>query len=105
MEIRNLTPHEVRVVLGNGNVLTFPASGEVARVASQTVQVDQLGAIPVVHLVFGDVVGLPDPEDEVINIVSSLVRAACPQRGDLLSPGELVRDEKGAVVGCKNLQR
>lgn len=27
---------------------------------------------------------------------------ACPDRLDLLSPGDLVRDEKGVIVGCTN---
>jgi len=34
-------------------------------------------------------------------VVSTLVRQAWPDRRDLVSPGEMVRDQHGAVIACK----
>ena len=52
---------------------------------------------------YGEVTGLPPEEEGVVLVVSGLVRAALPEREDLASPGGLVRDEKGRVVGCTHL--
>ena len=52
---------------------------------------------------FGEVVDLPEPEKDVMLIVSRLVASACPDRSDLLVPGPLVRDSEGEVIGCRGL--
>lgn len=49
----------------------------------------------------GDTVGRP----AVFFIVSQIVKSACPDRDDLLVPVEVVRDETGAIVGCRSLGR
>lgn len=100
---KNLTPHEINVHTPNG-VCTFKTSGQVARVESEsepvgTFRVDGL-RVPVGRTVFGAPVNLPEPEEGVVLIVSMLVRLAVPNRGDVVSPGELVRDELGRPVGC-----
>lgn len=95
----NLTPHAVVVVNGP----TLPPSGQVARCSSASVPAGEHGGVPLSRVSFGAVEGLPDPEPGVIFVVSGLVRAAVPGRSDVASPGDLVRDEKGAVVGCKGL--
>jgi hypothetical protein len=41
----------------------------------------------------------------VYYIVSAMVRAALPDRKDLLVPSQQVRDDAGRVVGCKTLGR
>ena len=40
---------------------------------------------------------------ETFYIVSQLVKSALPNRSDLLVPAEMVRDEKGMIIGCKSL--
>jgi hypothetical protein len=40
-------------------------------------------------------------DEPVFYIVSSLVAAACPERTDLLVPGNAVRDADGKIIGCK----
>ena len=113
MKIINLTPHVINVHTPSG-VISFPASGSVARVETKQALLKNLpGGIPVFIQEYGEVTGLPedDPSDdgtetghfETYYLVSALVRAACPSRFDLLSPGELVRDEEGNPVGCKGL--
>jgi len=52
---------------------------------------------------YGQVEGLPGPEDGTLYIVSALVRLALPERKDLVSPGECVRDSQGRVVSCYSL--
>ena len=74
-----------------------------ARVSSQAVTVGEVNGIPLTRVSFGAVVDLPPPVEGTIYIVSALVRSAVPNRLDVASPGELVRDSAGAVLGCKSL--
>ena len=102
--IVNLTPHSLSLVTTNGGTLTVPPSGAVARVASTT---RDLGVTPEgVRLTcpsFGAVEGLPGPQEGTLYVVSALVRAAVPGRSDVASPGDLVRDAEGRVVGASSL--
>ena len=95
----NLTPHAVVVVGGP----TLPPSGSVARCSSASVPAGEHAGVALSRVSFGAVEGLPDPEPGVVFVVSGLVRSAVPGRSDVASPGDLVRDAAGAVVGCKNL--
>jgi len=52
---------------------------------------------------YGRVEGLPEPETGVLYLVSAVVRAAVPGRADVASPGDLVRDGEGNVIGCRHL--
>jgi len=98
MRIVNLTPHAIHIVGGG----TLHSEG-VARVDSQSVSVGSADGVPLVRVTFGEVIGLPAPEAGLLFVVSGMVRAALPGRVDIASPGELVRDETGRVVGCAAL--
>jgi len=98
--ILNFTPHALNVVDLDGNVTTFPSVG-VARVATSTKTLDPINGFGVVATAFSDVTGLPDYDPDKYYVVSRLVLSACPDRADLLCPGELIRDADGNVVGCK----
>ena len=98
--ILNFTPHNLNVVDINGVTQLLPSVG-VARVATSTVSVNPINGFGVVATAFADVAGLPSPQDGVYYVVSRLVLSACPDRSDLLCPGELIRDVDGNVVGCK----
>lgn len=103
MTIRNFTPHVVRVVDEEGSLVReFPSNG-LARVASSEVIVEEFDGIQLSKTHFGDVEGLPDAEDGTLLIVSRLVKAAMPERADLVCPGMQVRDDEGRVIGCKSL--
>jgi hypothetical protein len=52
---------------------------------------------------FGNIVGLPEPKDGTVYIVSAMVREAARDRIDVFSPGSLIRDDAGNVVGCDGL--
>lgn len=98
----NLTPHMVNVVVPSGTI-DIPASGQVARCSQTSSEVCNINGIPVTKQEFGEVVGLPAPQEGTYFIVSRLVAAACPDRHDLLIPGPLVRNADGQPVGCQGL--
>lgn len=102
MNFINLTPHTV--VLNDGT--TYPASGIVARVSATYSDFDPNG-VAVVN--FGEPVGLPAPKKDTLFIVSGLLKQACPQRTDLVSPATghpaCVRDEQGRILSVPGFVR
>lgn len=103
--IKNLTPHDVRVLNNNNEVVVTLVSEGIARVSSETQVVDTLNGVPITETVFGEVTGLPPEAEGTYYIVSRMVASAASERHDLLVPGLQVRDEQGRVVGCKSLDR
>ena len=103
--IINMTPHAVCVVDSeNTLVREYPASGQTIRLASGTETVGSLDdGTPLTKTVFGEPTGLPEYQANTFYIVSQLVKSALPQRADLLVPAEVVRDEKGVIIGCRSL--
>ena len=99
----NLTPHEINVVIPLGDDIAIPPSGVVARVAVVATMVDNFCGVPIYGNSTGEVIGLPDPREGTCFIVSKMVVDADTGRADLLSPGKLIRDEKGRVIGCEGL--
>ena len=109
MEIRNLTPHEVKVMDNDGNVIaTFSSEGE-ARARQHDVLVGEIAGIPIVKTEFGEVTGLPEPAEGVVFIVSKITRDAADDQGrttdDLLIPSQAVRDDQGHIIGCRAFAR
>jgi len=116
MTMINLTPHPI-VVAG----VTIPPSGQVARVEVDYVT---LGAgicslcgrevtghdgcnVPIIPLVrgeYGQPTDLPEHVEGTLYIVSAMVRVACPDRNDLASPAQMVRDDQGRIIGCEALE-
>lgn len=92
----NLTPHEINVI----NSDKIPPSGKVARVDMVQKTAGVINGVQLYSPTFGDVVDLPEPQSETFYIVSALVRSAVPDRFDVLSPGNLIRDNSGNVIGC-----
>ena len=104
MKFVNLTPHAIHLIDFNNQMTTFPPDGTVARVSmTSEVVCNYFGqGIEIITQKPGPVVGLPDVCQGVIWIVSAMVRSAYPARLDLVSPGDLVRDDQGNIVGCRN---
>lgn len=94
----NLTPHAI--VLPDR---TIAPSGALARCSEVSESVGTSDGVEIIRKTFGTVIGLPEAQPDTWLIVSMLTRAACPNRTDLLSPGDLVRDANGNIIGCKNL--
>jgi len=105
----NLTPHNVVVRDENGREVTFPPSGTVARVTVQQTLDGDINGIPVLRNQYGAPEGLPDPQEGVWLIVSSLVLQAATDRSDLIapdtSPQGVIRDESGRIVAVKRFVR
>ena len=106
----NLTPHAIRLQLPDGTALDIQPSGQVARVATQARDAGQLDGIPVVQQTYGDVQGLPDPQDGVAYLVSGLVLSAVKAAGGRsdvyapdTSPDSAVRDNGGRIVAVRRL--
>lgn len=110
--IVNLTPHAIVVRLESGEDVTIPPSGTVARVSSESVNVGEIDGIPVMRTEYGNIEGLPEPVDDTVYIVSTLVLLALKDKGivrnDIVSPNtspaSVVRDADGRVVGVKSFQ-
>ena len=100
MTFVNLTPHNVNVILED-RTITYHPSVSPARVVQIAKLMYMTDGVPISTVRFGAVQGLPGPASYVRYIVSAKVKRASPDRDDLLSPGELVRNEKGEVIGCK----
>ena len=104
----NLTPHDVTVVSG-GKVKKYDRDGTVARVTETTTLAFSIDDCDINDVVFGDVIGLPAPVKGVWFIVSAMVKEAVKKSGsgrnDCVSPGNLIRDENGEVIGCKGFAR
>ena len=77
----NLTPHVIR--LNDGS--SYQPSGVVARVSAEYKELPSSHP-PCYSVVYGEVTGLPEPQDGVDHIVSGMVAAACKGRHDLLVP-------------------
>lgn len=106
MTLVNLTPHAINICDESGTVYrTVEPSGTLARVSTRTETIGDIDGIPVTTTVFGEVVGLPEPSEGTIYLVSSLVAQNVPERGDVYIPNESVRDERGLIIGCRSLGR
>ncbi len=106
MKIVNLTPHALHLYNEAGEkVATIPPSGTVARVSVERRRVGEIDGIPVYTARYGRIEGLPRPRRGTIYVVSGMVKAAVPGRGDVYQPGELKRDLLGRVVGAVGLVR
>jgi len=106
MQIINLTPHKVSVMSTEGEMVHYPPSGVLARLEverKETADISSLGNMfSVCSPKLGKVVDLPAYKAEITYIVSALVAEAMKEtRPDLLSPGELIRDENGVITGAK----
>lgn len=106
MRLVNLTPHEVRIIKNDGDIVIKPGK-VIARVESRTSTVDRIDCdgtcVDIVESSYGKVVGLPEPEEDTIFIVSRFVKNVVPERDDVLVPNGVVRDENGSIIGCWNL--
>ena len=107
MKYINLTPHKLDIINDAGLAPTTEVvqpSGSVARVTETLEPEFDDYRIRWYRPTYGEVVGLPEPRDGVVYIVSGMVLAAIKGRDDVMSPGALVRDEDGRVIGCRGLK-
>lgn len=102
----NLTPHEITIIDMDGGKVVLPKSENAARVDQNPkccgfINLPNGQVIEMKTPEFGEVTGLPEYQVGTMYIVSAMVRAALPNRFDLVSPGNLIRDDDGNVTGCE----
>lgn len=113
MRIVNLTPHPVVLYDADGGPpLTLPACPNPARCTYAReygirVVTDEGVVIPIANVLFGDLLGLPDPVSGTFYIVSAIAAAAAKQAGrtDVVIVDDTVRDESGRIIGARALAR
>lgn len=104
MKIKNYTPHPINLLV-NGEFIEYPVCGPAPRLATHIVAIEGDYPFEAVKVEYGDVQDLPEPEEDVILIVSKMCCDAVPDRPDLWYPTEFVRDEQGRITGCRALAR
>ncbi len=103
MTIKNYTPHPISICNNAGDIIRVIQPEGLVRLKAVTVPAGEIDGILVTRTEFGQPEGLPDFKEGTFYIVSQLVKSALPSRSDLLVPAEVIRDEKGNIVGCKSL--
>ena len=101
-KIVNLTPYTIVVKIGETKK-SFPVSGTVARVTSEMKEAGTIAGAPVKSQIFGEVEGLPEPEEGTVYIVFSeliLSRAKAAGRMDAVAPNttEGYQNEKNKII-------
>jgi len=125
MTLINATPHSITLVSRRGveqdskkqflaeaeavEILReIPPSVILARVSMVNLPAGEIDGIAVESVTYGEIEGLPEPQEGVYYVVSGLVAAAAAKIGrvDCLAPGALVRDKSnpGTILGCLFLQ-
>ena len=64
-----------------------------------------INKIPFYESFYGEAENLPEKDDNNVYIVSKMVVDAFPERDDIYYPGELLRDDKGNIIGSIGLTR
>lgn len=103
MVIRNLTPHDITICDRSGKVVRVIPSSGIVRLTAKIADYLEVDGIRITKTCYGDPEGLPEFRDDTYYIVSQLVKSALPNRKDLLVPTEMVRDERGNILGCQSL--
>lgn len=105
-KIINLTSASISIAFHTefgAELKTIPASGQVAKVSTKEEFVGYIDGVPVTKTVFGEIEGLPEPEEGVMYLISSMVAQYCQGRDDILVPNGPVYDGSGNIVGCGSL--
>ena len=109
MKIVNLTPHTVKMIGENNEIVAEYLSVGNARVSSTFEKVGELSGFPILKTTYGATDGLPEPDGETIYIVSMVVAMANPHRNDIVSPNTapqaVLRDDSGNIIGVRSFAK
>ena len=104
MKFVNLTPHPIIFLDDEKNIIKMvEPSGQLARVKVTKKDIREIDGIPVKQSSFSNIEGLPEPQEGIIYLVSSLVASRCSERKDVFIPDDSVRDNEGVIIGCRSL--
>jgi hypothetical protein len=108
MQLINLTAHEITLREDGRDDFIIPSSGQV-RCGMSTLDMDPLLGWPVTQIEIGDAVGLPEPKEGIIYIVSNMVLQKMRSvRNDLVAPNTMhkaYRNERGDIVAVRGFVR
>lgn len=104
IKIINLTAHNIHILNPDlGLDLSIPSSGIEVRVSTEILEDAGNG---IYKIGYGEITGLPEPEEGTIFIVSSMVLAAVGNsRPDVFAPASFrpIRDDQGRIIGVPGL--
>ena len=104
-KIVNLTPHPIRVIGENDQViLEIPRNTSPLRLNEERTDQGTISGVRVVGKSLSPAGGLP-PQEEGTYYIVSLVIAQMYKRPDFLVPDDPVRDEEGRIIGCRRFAR
>lgn len=103
--IINLTPHHVNIYIDKDEIITIKTKGlhKAVRCLSLTKCIGKIANIDLTRTELGEVYNLPNEKKDVYYIVSRMVFDIIKDRKDLLVPNDVVRNNEGDVIGCRNL--
>ncbi len=100
MKIVNCCKHNVEICNEHGDIVkVYEPSGHWARVNHSIRTVDYVDGIAIRVRRNQEVIGLPEPEEGTLYIVSNIILDACRNRKDLLACGGKYHNEDGSVRG------
>lgn len=104
MRVKNLTPHDVRILAEDGSTVTvYPPAGPPVRLRTEVLTtVDSGGGFPMHAVQYLEAQDAPEQDEDTVYIVS-LPTALAVRRDDFLVPYDEVRDEQGRIIGCLSL--
>jgi hypothetical protein len=98
---------------GAGVTKTYYNPGPAAKVSSKMTAIAQIHpwengsghlSVPLLSVSETRVIGLPDPADDTLYVVSGAVAGFLKgSRPDVVTPSRIVEDKDGWIVGCKAL--
>lgn len=108
MKVRNLTAHTIELFTPLGVSSIFP-DGLVARVRTGRWQTDESLPVPLIDVIQGAIIDLPDPQEGVYLIVSTYVAQHYKLRGrrDVIAPcpHTAMRNQNGEITAIRNFVR
>lgn len=111
MILVNLTPHEVKIFVGEEVVATYPLAEHPARAKPSAKAVGEVNVeghqIPIFVVSFGNLQDAPPVIEGTMYIVSQIAGQAMLAAGrkDFVLTHDTVRDDQGKIVGCKAFAR
>ncbi len=100
----NLTPHQIIILDADHHPIKVIEPEETpARVAVKKAPLQPLEGVPFWVVKYNQPTDLPESQHGVTYIVSMLVAQAAPDRRDLVTPFDMVRDDAGGIIGCQGL--
>lgn len=99
----NLCIHDIVVVKSDTFKFVIAPSGVVARLITETISLGEIDGMPITETRLKEIVGLPEPKENTLYIVSEYVAKYCQDRDDVYFPNETIRNEQKKVIGSSSL--